>query len=239
MTDSVKRSVLGQKFVRASGLLGKYLARGAVYFGENVVAFVGFIVTAASLLLAGDKIGLTIPGISTAFSAAVQSSALMTAVIGGIVATAASETTKKVYKDCVEWTVGAYKSIVRDIFEAKYSNITDAQLAAKQAKHPNNPKYASVAKYVEAKEKQYKAYDKKTLELDLAGNYGKRVFKAGANALLDAGSTVAAMPWQFAAYVNSFGSSVVKSDNDDNTVDNDFDNTTKPSNGTTPGMAHT
>jgi len=185
-------------FVKAAGIFGKYLFRGMSYVGENAVAFLGLTATIAGLFLVSSAFGLTVPVIVAAAESAVATLAglpLLAGTVALAAAIAAPETLKKIYKDCAEWVVGIYKNAVANLFKPKSFDITADQLAVKQAKHPEKAdKYATVESYKAAKEAQLKAYDKKAIDLDLAGKVGKRAFKNAANGLADGFEWVAGTP---------------------------------------------
>lgn len=177
-------------FVKASGIFGKYTFRGLSYVAENAIAFLGLTATIVGLFLISGAFGITVPVIVTAAESAVSTLAgmpLLGATVALAAAIAAPETLKKIYKECTEWVVTAYKGWVANMFKQKSFDITENELKSKQVKHPEQAetKYKTSQTYKEAKEEQYKAFDKKTVELELAGIFGKRAFKKAANSLCD------------------------------------------------------
>ncbi len=203
-----------QKFVKGSGIFGKYLYRGMVYFGENAIAFLGLTLTIVALFSVSHVFGLTVPMMAATASAAVSSLTVLPVLAGIValaVAIAAPETLKKVYKECTEWVVAGYKNAVKNWFMPKNTDfdITSEQLAVKQAKHSQTEtsqadwKYASLESYKEAKRTQYDAINNnKTADLDLAGKAGKRAFKAAANGIADGAEFVASLPGRAIASIS-------------------------------------
>lgn len=212
----IQMSSTRRPFVKAAGAFGKRLYRGMVYLGENVTAFIALTLVIVGLFLVASAFGFSVPVMAAAASAAVTGLAelpLLAATVALAVAIAAPETLKKVYKDCTEWVVAAYKNAVKNWFMPKDFDITEKQLAVKKAKHPKKEneadgdyKYNSLESYKAAKETQYTGYDKKTVDLDVAGNAGKRTFKAAANGLADGTAWLASMPGRVVSSLPSFSS---------------------------------
>lgn len=205
-------------FVKGSGIFGKYAFRGLSYIAENAIAFLGLTITIAGLFLVSGVFGLTVPVIVAAAESVVASLAgmpLLAATVALAAAIAAPETLKKIYKECTEWVVAMYKNAVTNLFKPKNFDITQEELEFKQAKPKNegNVKYDSLKSYKDAKEAQYEGIAKgKTADLDLAGNAGKRTFKAVANGLADGFEWVAGAPSYLASFLPGFSSCCRKPD---------------------------
>ncbi len=195
-------------FVKGAGTFGKYLFRSVIYIGENLVAFLALTATIATLFVISSMFGITVPLIVATAESIVASLAgvpLLSATVALAAAIAAPETLKKIYKDCTEWAVTIYKNMVSNLFKPKNFDITEEELDVKRTKHPEAAeKYATLESYKTAKNTQYKAYDKKTVDIEVAGNTGKRGFKEVANNISDVVETGASGMVRGVRYLGGF-----------------------------------